>query len=441
MDAGPHRGRAAPPTTEGPAGASFVAVIGDLGAGGASRQASRWELAAALEDLNHRFGSVVVARFRMTAGDQFQGLLRHPLMVPELVRALEVALPAVPLRVGIGYGAIDTDLPDYAAGLDGPAWAAARRALEEARTNRRGGGVFLGFGAEQDLMLNGFARLLHHLRARLTAKQRQLLEHLLENGTQKELAAGAGVSKQAISKQARALGWAAYREGEWAFRAVLSALSPAPARAAASSQGAVPSAPSAGPLGGSPEEAFETFAEFVGWGEEAERRGWCPRRGDRRSSPAGPGRRPGRADQGPLLVAAHGGHAQDGGPARLGGQPGDGAGPARAAARWARLAATRSPDVGADVGAHGQQLGQGALHRRADGQVGVGDELQPAERPARPAPPGPARPSSPASSAAGRSSWTARPGRRSSARRGPRPPCDGVARPARRRSRRTPRRR
>jgi hypothetical protein len=107
--------------------------------------------------------------------------------------------------------------------MDGPAWHAARRAIELAKTQQRLGGVFRGFAQRDELVLNGLARALHQLRARLTPKQRRLLEALLELDSQKQLAAQTGVSKQAVSKQARAAGVQAYREAEACWKVVLGA--------------------------------------------------------------------------------------------------------------------------------------------------------------------------------------------------------------------------
>jgi len=176
-----------------------------------------------LEDINGTFAPSLAAKFLITVGDEFQGLLGDPVIIPKLIRELEVNLPTTRLRLGIGRGPLHTDLGDYAIAMDGPAWHAARKALEEAKVGRRFGGVFVGFGATEDRILNGMARVLHHVRSHLTAKQRELLEALLQNGTQTEIASREGISKQAVSKQARSAGLEAYKEAEEAWRLILTA--------------------------------------------------------------------------------------------------------------------------------------------------------------------------------------------------------------------------
>jgi DNA-binding CsgD family transcriptional regulator len=208
----------------------YIAIIADIVRsrliGAPVRQQLQRRVEAALTELNRRFSTALAAKFIVTVGDEFQGLLRAAPVIPQLVRHLEMALPEIDLRFGIGRGDLETDLREYAIGMDGPVWHAARGAIESAKASRRLGGVFAGFDHGDDLLLNGLARVLHHMRSRLTPKQRRILEDLLSDGSQKDLARRAGVSPQAISKQARAAGWNTYREGEAAWRALLSRSSP-----------------------------------------------------------------------------------------------------------------------------------------------------------------------------------------------------------------------
>ncbi|TMQ58043.1 MAG: hypothetical protein E6K76_09040 [Candidatus Eisenbacteria bacterium] len=205
----------------------YVGVIGDIVRSRQiaphARSALQRRIGRTLQQINSHFALSLAAKFLITIGDEFQGLLRDPVAIPDLVRELEMNLPNTSLRLGIGRGALYTDLGEYAIGMDGPAWYAARGALEDARASRRFGGVFVGFGPKEDQVLNGMARVLHHVRSRLTMKQRELLEALLQDETQAEIATREGISKQAVSKRARAGGLEAYREAEAAWKLVLAA--------------------------------------------------------------------------------------------------------------------------------------------------------------------------------------------------------------------------
>lgn len=203
----------------------YVAIIADIVHSrritGARRRDLQKRLESLLTEVNRDFATTIAAKFLITVGDEFQGLLRSAAVIPQLLRRLETDFPDITLRIGIGRGPLETDLRASAIGMDGPVWHAARAAIEEAKRSDRLGGVFEGFGPADDLIHNGFARVLHLLRSRLTDKQRRLLDALLGNQTQKEVAHATGVSKQAVSKQARAAGVEAYREAEVAWRSVL----------------------------------------------------------------------------------------------------------------------------------------------------------------------------------------------------------------------------
>lgn len=223
---GPHsRGRTGKRVAASTTSGVYIAIIGDVLRSrqftSAARRDLQRRLNAALTDLNTRYKPAIASKFLITVGDEFQGLLLDATVVPEMIRSIEVRLPDIEVRLGIGRGAVHTALEEYALGMDGPAWHAARTAIENAKARRRLGGVFAGFGPASDTALNGFARILHYVRSRLTSKQRELLEALLEHGSQIEIASRAGITRQAVSKQTKAAGGEAYREAEQAWRLLL----------------------------------------------------------------------------------------------------------------------------------------------------------------------------------------------------------------------------
>ena len=72
----------------------------------------------------------LVLGFERTAGDEIQGVLAEPGGVVETVTRL-ARLGG--WRVGIGVGAVDRPLASHARAASGPAFVAARRAVEDAR--------------------------------------------------------------------------------------------------------------------------------------------------------------------------------------------------------------------------------------------------------------------------------------------------------------------
>src|SRR5262245_59600943 len=105
--------------------AEYSAVIGDVVKSRRLETAARRDLQRqiqrTLQRVNRQFASALAAKFLITVGDEFQGLLRQPAVLPALIRFLETSLPDIDIRLGIGRGRLDTDLKEYAMGMDGPA--------------------------------------------------------------------------------------------------------------------------------------------------------------------------------------------------------------------------------------------------------------------------------------------------------------------------------
>lgn len=202
-----------------------MAIIADIvqsrNIHGSERRSLQRRLNEVLRQINTRHAKAILSKFVITTGDEFQGLLANATAIPDIVWTLEQELPTVEIRIGVGCGGLDTPLAEYAVGMDGPVWHRARSAVVEAESSRRLGGVFEGFGDPDQAILNGLARLMRHLREQLTRKQREILHALRENPLQTALAENRGISKQAVSKQAKSAGWDAFREGEAAWGAAL----------------------------------------------------------------------------------------------------------------------------------------------------------------------------------------------------------------------------
>lgn len=171
--------------------------------------------------INQRYRRAIGARFLVTLGDEFQGVLKRAEILPDLIWNIEVALGNADVRIGIGFGTINPPLKAVALGMDGSAFHAARQAIDLARKRKLQGGLFVGFGETDDLVLNGFARLLRQLRQELTKGQVHALTLLRQGRTQAHIAKELRISPQAVSKRAKGAGWDAFMEGERGWAAAL----------------------------------------------------------------------------------------------------------------------------------------------------------------------------------------------------------------------------
>jgi hypothetical protein len=74
--------------------------------------------------------------YAVTAGDEFQGLLAAPHLLPELLLDLRLRLRPLVLRVGAGVGAIDGRTQPPVNEMGGGAFVLARQAIEELKAGR-----------------------------------------------------------------------------------------------------------------------------------------------------------------------------------------------------------------------------------------------------------------------------------------------------------------
>ena len=63
-----------------------------------------------IASLNRDYRKALASRFIITLGDEFQGVLNSAGSIPDLIWHLEQDFPERQLRVGIGFGALDTPL-------------------------------------------------------------------------------------------------------------------------------------------------------------------------------------------------------------------------------------------------------------------------------------------------------------------------------------------
>lgn len=195
-------------------------IVGSRRYQGRERAQLQRKLQKLLDSWNNRYRAAILSRFVITVGDEFQGLLSQPVVIPQLIRDMETALPEVQIRVGIGHGALETPLLPDALGMDGQVWHAARRALELAKSESKLGGVFDGF-QEWTAPLNGLARLLYQAYAEMTQQQRQIVDLMQQGASQVEAAKHLGKKQPAISHSLKSVGFPGLREGETAWEEIL----------------------------------------------------------------------------------------------------------------------------------------------------------------------------------------------------------------------------
>lgn len=197
-------------------------IIGDLvgSRGAADRRALHATLLAALDDVSTR--TAPVDPFAVTAGDEFQASYPRVGAALDAVLRLRVALlPDVDTRFGIGWGPV-TRLDERT--QDGPAWWAARTAVEwvhgaeERSTTRHARAAYRTDDphAPPPAAVNAALLCRDHLMGSWDERSHRILRGLMSGHSQAEVATAEGVSASAVSQRVRGDGiGAVLTAAEW----------------------------------------------------------------------------------------------------------------------------------------------------------------------------------------------------------------------------------
>lgn len=207
---------------------SCIAVIADMVGSRSIEDKDRTQLQSVFEqfvaELNRKYEEVLLSKFVITLGDEFQGLLLDASEVPNLLWDFESKFADRKLRVGVGFGNITTPIREEALSMDGTALHHARFAIDFAKRRKRLGGIFWGFGEMEDKILNGTARELWYHRTHKTRKQVQVLDLLRQGLSRTEVGEKLGLSHQAVYEHVQSARWDIYLQGEEAFKLLISGM-------------------------------------------------------------------------------------------------------------------------------------------------------------------------------------------------------------------------
>lgn len=118
----------------------YYAIIGDIKRSKKieNRCEIQEKLKKILDNVNSIYNNDISAKFLITLGDEFQGLLEITAPILEIIKYIQREIYPIELRFGVGIGNVPT-LIDYEAaiGADGPAFYAAREMIEFLREQEK----------------------------------------------------------------------------------------------------------------------------------------------------------------------------------------------------------------------------------------------------------------------------------------------------------------
>ena len=153
-------------------------------------------------------GVPTVLRFERTAGDEFQGVLDDPSVVVDVVRRL---VRDGGWSVGVGAGPVHTPLPGSTRSGAGPAFVAARAAVEAAK-KRPVRVAVRGAAAESAADAQAVLTALAALVERRSDQAWEAIALVEAGRTQAQAAAELGITRQAVGQRLSAGWWEVERD-------------------------------------------------------------------------------------------------------------------------------------------------------------------------------------------------------------------------------------
>lgn len=118
----------------------YYAIIGDIKRSKKieNRCEIQEKLKKILDNVNSIYNNDISAKFLITLGDEFQGLLEITAPILEIIKYIQREIYPIKLRFGVGIGNVSPLINHEAAiGADGPAFYAAREMIEFLREQEK----------------------------------------------------------------------------------------------------------------------------------------------------------------------------------------------------------------------------------------------------------------------------------------------------------------
>ena len=151
-------------------------------------------------------GVAVAVPFTRTVGDEFQGVVGEALSV---VTAILTLMRERHWHIGLGIGAVERPLPVDSRSGRGPAFVAARTAVDRAKHEPSHLAVVSAAPSATEVEdADVVFQLLVAGRERRSAQGWEAVDELRSAGSQAEVATRLGISRQAVSQRLQAAAWA-----------------------------------------------------------------------------------------------------------------------------------------------------------------------------------------------------------------------------------------
>jgi len=171
----------------------YIAIIGDIKDSKKlkHRKSSQLYFSEVLDQLNQEYKQDLAAKFTVSMGDAFQGLLKDSSHLMTLLFQLELKMAPIEVRMGIGLGEVETKIhPENSLLIDGSCYHRARSMIEQIEKSEKQyakskSNILLSTGGGKNThyeqLINTVFALQTSLKTNWTERQKQIIKVYLEN--------------------------------------------------------------------------------------------------------------------------------------------------------------------------------------------------------------------------------------------------------------------
>ena len=205
----------------------YCAIIGDIiGSRNIEERSSvQKNLKKILDKINDEYRSEIASRFTITIGDEFQGLIRSTKYLLKIIDTIKMEFYPNMLRFGVGFGIMYTEIiEEVSIGSDGPAYYAARKAIDEIKYSNNkyeqpDRDILIyddnKISNEKYDLINATLSLCRVIEKGWTQKQREVIvEMFYTNKSQRSLAEELGVKQSSIHRRLNSGNYFTYKNAK-----------------------------------------------------------------------------------------------------------------------------------------------------------------------------------------------------------------------------------
>jgi len=200
---------------------SYMVLIGDIIQSKRlkDRELVQKRFISLMTSLNNRYTECIISSFKITQGDEFQGLLKDGTNIMEIVDYIIAEMQMVHLRFGVGIGEVDTKIHTRNSSLiDGPCYHRARTAIERVEASEKKYSsaltniMVITSNEKFDSLINALLLMCFTLRQSWSERQNEIY-HLYQNSklSQTEIAKKLGIKQSSVNRSLKQAHYYSYQ--------------------------------------------------------------------------------------------------------------------------------------------------------------------------------------------------------------------------------------